>query len=162
MNRKDLCMLIFLSILNIWTIQTIFGQTDTSKTANKLTPILFISTGTPANILESNNYTKTLNTFGLTLKKPKTILVISSHWLSNGNCLITSSDQPEILHDYIGMPESYYEIKYPISGNAELAQQIIKMVSRQPIQSDIERGIDYGAWAVCKQIFLRETSPLYK
>lgn len=74
MNRKDLCMLIFLSILNIWTIQTIFGQTDTSKTANKLTPILFISTGTPANILESNNYTKTLNTFGLTLKKPKQYL----------------------------------------------------------------------------------------
>lgn len=160
MNRKDLCMLIIVSIFNIWTIQTIFAQTDSSKITNKLTPILFISTGTPANIIESNEYTKTLNTFGSTLKKPKTILVISSHWLSNGNCLITSSDQPEILHDYIGMPESYYEIKYPFTGNAELAQQIIKMVSRQPIQSDIERGIDYGAWAVCKQLFPEGNIPI--
>ncbi|MEY3416373.1 MAG: hypothetical protein RL060_484, partial [Bacteroidota bacterium] len=66
MNRKDLCMIIIVSIFNIWTIQTIFAQTDSSKITNKLTPILFISTGTPANIIESNEYTKTLNTFGST------------------------------------------------------------------------------------------------
>ena len=153
MNRNGLLKFILLVIINSWTGQTIFAQTDYIQSTNKLSPILFISTGTPSNIIESNEYTKTLNLFGLTLKKPKTILVISSQWVSNGSCYITTGDKPDILYDYVGMPESYYEIKYPFNGNAELAQNIIKMVSRQPIQSDIDRGIDFGAWAVCRQLF---------
>ena len=43
-------------------------------------PVLFIGHGNPMNTLESNRYTEAWRRVGLTLPKPRAVLMISAHW----------------------------------------------------------------------------------
>lgn len=48
-------------------------------------PLLFIGHGSPMNAIDSNDYTRILETLGTTLPRPKAILVISAHWMTEGS-----------------------------------------------------------------------------
>lgn len=47
-------------------------------------PVLFIGHGSPMNIVLNNSYTKSLVKAAKELPKPRAILVISAHWLTDG------------------------------------------------------------------------------
>ena len=61
-------------------------------------PALFIGHGSPMNAIETNEYTKMLNKLGETIGKPKAVLVISAHWLTERSRLSSSKmkTQPKI------------------------------------------------------------------
>jgi 4,5-DOPA dioxygenase extradiol len=111
MNRNDLSKSLFVAISLITTICLANAQSNqTTSNVNK-TPVLFISTGTISNIMEANEYTKTLNMLGDSLAIPTAIVVISSHWTSDGS-YITTNNSEKIKYDFVGIPEAYYNIKY--------------------------------------------------
>jgi 4,5-DOPA dioxygenase extradiol len=159
MNSNDLSKSLFVVISLITTICLANAQSNqTTSNVNK-TPVLFISTGTISNIMEANEYTKTLNTLGDSLAIPTAIVVISSHWTSDG-CYITANNSEKIIYDFVGMPEAYYNIKYPVVGNVDLSQEIIGLITNQTFLSSIDRGIDSGAWTVVKQLFPNGNIPI--
>ena len=82
MNRKD-----FLKTM----VATASLGTSLKALSENLTeqddkmPVLFIGHGSPMNAIEQNEFTRTWQSLGKELPKPKAILCISAHWLTRGN-----------------------------------------------------------------------------
>lgn len=95
-----------------------------------------------------------LKELGKTLPRPQSILVISAHWEEKIPS-VTTSAKPEMIYDYYGFPAESYEIKYPCSGNPDLAENILSRLKDRNIKSrpDSERGIDHGAYVPLKIMY---------
>src|SRR6185369_10586549 len=88
-------------------------------------PVLFIGHGAPTNALESNPFTKTLETLGRELPRPQAILCLSAHWMTEGP-RISVSAYPKTIHDYYGFPPEMYKIQYPAPGALDRAKEVAK------------------------------------
>lgn len=117
------------------------------------TPVLFMAHGSPMNALYNNQFTQMLHKLGSSLEKPKAILMISAHWLSRGKTYVHNKDNPKIIYDFGGFPQSLYDVQYSVKGSSELAQMIVEQVSVPVIESTEEWGIDHGAWTILKHMF---------
>lgn len=123
-------------------------------------PVLFLGHGSPMNALESNDFTKALNKLGTQLPKPKVILSLSAHWMTEGNFL-TSSAQPKVIYDMFGFPEELYEVSYQATGSPELVEQLIKDLPELNLQKDQgEWGLDHGTWSMLVHIYPKADIPV--
>jgi 4,5-DOPA dioxygenase extradiol len=117
-------------------------------------PALFVAHGSPTNALETNDFTRTLRTWGLRLPRPQAIVVLSAHWLTRG-LKVGSCANPETIHDFYGFDEQLQRVYYPARGAPALAEHIAEQLS--PGQSDglldPLRGLDHGAWSVLLHLF---------
>lgn len=121
-------------------------------------PALFIGHGSPMNVIADNSFTKSLQQIGINLPKPKAIVVVSAHWLTEGTFAATSNT-PETIYDFSGFPRELYQIKYPASGSTELAENIIQHLKAVPVQPDSEMGYDHGAWTVLHHMYPKADIP---
>ncbi|UOF02443.1 4,5-DOPA-extradiol-dioxygenase [Bdellovibrio reynosensis] len=116
-------------------------------------PVLFIGHGSPMNAIDSNPYTKTLNSLGEKLPKPKAILVISAHWMTEGSW-ITEMPKPKTIHDFYGFPQELFDVQYPAPGSPEIAKFIRESVQHPRIHADTEMwGLDHGTWSVLRHLY---------
>jgi aromatic ring-opening dioxygenase catalytic subunit (LigB family) len=94
-------------------------------------------------------------------RTPKAIVLVSAHWLES-NFSVTSGAQPDLIYDYSGFPAHTYELKYPAPGAAELADQIVKMLTAAGIASasTAQRGFDHGMFIPLKLIFPEANIPV--
>lgn len=112
------------------------------------------------NAIESNDFTETLEALGSILPKPKAVLCISAHWMTEGTW-VTEMTQPKTIHDFFGFPEALFAVRYPAPGSPELAQRIRQTVSDPVVAGDQEKwGLDHGAWSVLRHIFPRANVPV--
>ena len=102
------------------------------------------------NVIEENEYTKFLKKFTKTIIPPKTIVVISAHWQTNGT-YITGWENPPQIYDFWWFPEALYTFKYAPQGDPELAERIV--ANNIGIKLDKDRGIDHAAWAVLTHMY---------
>lgn len=123
-------------------------------------PVLFLAHGSPMNALYNNSFTNSLKNLGNILNSPKTILMISAHWISRGKTFIHNTENPPIIYDFGGFPKDLYEVKYPVHGSIELAQQVIENIQYTNIEGTREWGIDHGAWSVLKHMFPKANIPV--
>ena len=65
--------------------------------------------------IEPGETGKLLAELGASLPRPSTILVVSAHWDTQTPTISTTS-QPETIHDFGGFPKQLYEIEYPANG----------------------------------------------
>lgn len=124
-----------------------------------LMPALFISHGSPMNIVENNSYTKALIEVSKTFKKPKAILVVSAHWYDNAT-YISASDKQKTIYDFYNFPKPLYDIKYEPKGSPELASKV-----KEIIQDDsflVDRGLDHGAWSVLTHMYPNQDIPTFQ
>lgn len=119
--------------------------------ANKM-PVLFVGHGSPMNIITDNDYTKSLTNLKRIIPRPKAIVVVSAHWLTEGTH-VTSNDRPRTIHDFYGFPPELYQVKYPCSGAPEYARQIGDIIGKTKIVSDQDWGLDHAAWAVLNWMY---------
>jgi 4,5-DOPA dioxygenase extradiol len=56
--------------------------------------------------------------------------------------------RPETIHDFYGFPEELYQIKYSVSGDPKLAEQVAELIKAEDIPCNVDnnRGLDHGAW----------------
>jgi len=120
-------------------------------------PVLFVGHGSPMNIVWDNGYTRALRHMGETLPRPKAILVVSAHWLTDST-YVTSGERPQTIYDFYGFPPELYQQSYPCSGSPELAG-FIQRITGGAVQCDDERGIDHAAWAVLTHMYPKADIP---
>lgn len=79
------------------------------------------------------------------IEKPSAILLISAHWEAPV-ATITASTSPKMIYDYSGFPTEAYELKYPSSGEPELAAKVQQALQKAniPVKMDFHRGYDHG------------------
>lgn len=123
-------------------------------------PVLFLGHGSPMNAIQNNSFTQALNQLSRNLCRPKTILVISAHWMTKGTWL-THMNQPKTLHDFYGFPQALFDVQYKASGNPELAELIQKKITIPQIElDDREWGLDHGTWSVLRHLYPQADIPV--
>jgi 4,5-DOPA dioxygenase extradiol len=116
-------------------------------------PVLFIGHGSPMNAIADNAYTRTLADLGRRLPRPRAILCVSAHWMTEGTW-ITHQERPRTIHDFYGFPKPLFDIQYPAPGDPALAEQIRTQTSDLRINLDDEQwGFDHGSWTVLRHIY---------
>jgi 4,5-DOPA dioxygenase extradiol len=132
-------------------------------------PTLFISHGTPALVLQADDPTHIfLRRLGSILPKPQYVIAVSAHWECN-IATVTASSRPAIVHDYVGFPQSLYELHYQLRGcpsmAADICDTLLEVILlffaftqplpvspafvRQagiPVAADSHKGFDHGVW----------------
>ncbi len=131
-----------------------------SGTPTQRMPVLFVGHGSPMNAIDTNPYTLALNQLGNQLPRPRAILVISAHWMTDGTW-VTEMPKPKTIHDFYGFPKELFDIQYPAPGSPEIAKLIQDSVQSPPIQGDSESwGLDHGTWAVLRHMYPQADIPV--
>lgn len=121
-------------------------------------PVIFVGHGNPMNAIEDNEFTQEWKRIATTFEKPKAILCISAHWYKNGS-RINDQDNPEMIYDMYGFSQELYDLKYPVKGNKQLANQIIDEF-KDSILIDNSWGIDHGTWTVLNHMYPNADIPV--
>jgi 4,5-DOPA dioxygenase extradiol len=112
------------------------------------------------NVLRENDHTRVLGMLGMSLPKPRAILVISAHWQTDWVTSVQANANPETLHDFYGFPESLDNMQYPAPGSPELAARARDLLG-DAAKLD-SRGFDHGCWIVLKHMYPRANIPVFQ
>lgn len=112
-------------------------------------PALFIGHGSPMNAISDNPFSRSLKELAASLPRPRAILVVSAHWLTDGTH-VTVQPHPSTIHDFGGFPRQLYEIQYPAPGDPALAHEIASLVDGA---TDETWGFDHASWAVIRHMY---------
>lgn len=121
----------------------------TPNGAPKPMPVVFIGHGSPLNAIEDNPFSRSLVRLAHDLPRPRAILVVSAHWLTQGT-RVTAEPHPKTIHDFGGFPHELYEIRYPAPGDPELAGEIAALAGAD---ADESWGFDHASWAVVRHMY---------
>ncbi|GAP76556.1 hypothetical protein W04_3111 [Pseudoalteromonas sp. SW0106-04] len=89
------------------------------------------------------------------IPKPRLVIVISAHWLSQEGVAINTQQQPNLLYDYYGFDRAAYDIAYPCTGHTRVANYLAGYLQHQGIPTLIEqqRGLDHGVFVPLKLMY---------
>lgn len=113
------------------------------------------------NAITENDFSKALSNLGKKLERPKAILCVSAHWMTDGTW-VTGMEKPKTIHDFYGFPKALFEVQYPARGNPVLARAISSRIS-QPgeVKFDADQwGYDHGTWSVLKHMYPHADVPV--
>jgi len=113
-------------------------------------PVLFIGHGNPMNAVGQNRARDGWHRLAAELPKPRAIAAVSAHWQTDGVCVRTAADNPQI-YDMYGFPEELYRVKYAPAGDPALAARVLALL--EDARGDNRWGIDHGIWSVLSNLF---------
>ncbi|KAJ3162419.1 hypothetical protein HDU86_004900 [Geranomyces michiganensis] len=84
----------------------------------------------------------------------KAIVVVTAHWETSPNFVVSTATQNKLLYDYGGFPKEAYDIPFPASGSPEIAARIASMLTTAglPTTTDSKRGWDHGVFVPLKLV----------
>jgi 4,5-DOPA dioxygenase extradiol len=121
-------------------------------------PVLFLAHGNPMNAIQDTPVSRAFADLGQRLQKPRAIVCISAHWMTQG-FRVTSQAHPKTIHDFYGFPAQLNAVQYPAPGHPELAQAICSE-SQGKISLDASWGFDHGTWSVLRHLFPKADIPV--
>ncbi len=120
-------------------------------------PVLFVGHGNPMNVINDSSYAKVWQELGKHLPKPRAIVCMSAHWLTDGT-YVSSVECPELIYDFYGFPPELYRVEYPAKGSVNIAHEMQKLVPEIILEET--RGLDHGVWTVLKHLFPQADVPV--
>ncbi len=140
-----------------------------AQAADQTMPTLFVPHGAgPCFFMDWNPPTawnataEFLNGIAATLPtKPTAIVLVSGHWLQP-TFSVTSAARPGLIYDYHGFPAHTYELRYPASGDPQLATRITALLEGTSLcaHEDQQRGFDHGTFIPLKLMFPNADIPV--
>jgi 4,5-DOPA dioxygenase extradiol len=115
-------------------------------------PLLFAGHGSPMNIVQKNDFTESLRLAGEKLPKPRCILCISAHWVTDGT-FVTGSARPKQIYDFYGFPDELYDVTYRASGSLKDSGRVALLGKDIPVSPNNGWGIDHGTWSVLHHLY---------
>ena len=70
-------------------------------------PVLFVGHGSPMNIVLKNSYTEDITKAARETPKPRAILVISAHWLTNGTFVEHKNKSRKFNNSMLRLPRFF-------------------------------------------------------
>lgn len=118
-----------------------------------LMPVAFIGHGSPMNAVADNAYTRMLSGLARRWPRPRAVLCISAHWMTDGTW-VTHMARPRTIHDFGSFPQELFDIQYPAPGDPALAEDIKALFNAQGLSlDDTAWGLDHGTWSVLRHIY---------
>jgi len=127
---------------------------------SKKSPVIFVGHGSPMNAIEDNEFTRGWRNMASSIQKPKAILSISAHWVTNGTKVL-NVETPETIHDFYGFPKSLFDIEYKAAGSPELVKKTVKLLHDIATEDD-GWGLDHGTWSVLHIMYPDADIPVYQ
>jgi 4,5-DOPA dioxygenase extradiol len=158
MNRKNFIKTV-IGGATMASLQPFYNWTKDLKEEDTKHPVLFIGHGSPMNGIEDNQFSRNWIKFGNEIPKPKAVLVISAHWLTNGT-KVTAMENPKTIHDFGGFPQELFDVQYPAKGNLELARETANLIQSTPVDLDHDWGLDHGTWTVVRHMYPNADIPV--
>lgn len=92
---------------------------------------------------------------------PTAVLMVSPHWETD-HPTVTTTTQPQTIHDFGGFDRRLYDIQYPAPGSPEVAQWVVEALQQAdlPAHTNATRGLDHGAWVPLLHMFPRAQVPV--
>jgi 4,5-DOPA dioxygenase extradiol len=103
------------------------------------------------NAIEENRFSNGWKALNSKLPKPKAILAVSAHWVTDGVRLCQAA-KPRTIYDMYGFPPELYRVNYPAPGSPALAHRAMELLGSGE-SGDNSWGIDHGAWSVLRRIY---------
>jgi len=123
-------------------------------------PVLFVGHGSPLHAIQDDPFSRKLGELGRSIERPRAILCVSAHWMTDGSW-VTHMPTPKTIHDFYGFPKPLFDVRYPAQGSPELADVIRKEVHDPEIHNDDDSwGLDHGTWSVLKHMYPRADIPV--
>lgn len=158
MNRSNFIKII-LGGATMASLHPFYNWTQDLQEQDEKLPALFIGHGSPMNGIENSAFSRNWAKMGSEIPKPKAVLVISAHWLTNGTH-ITAMNNPKTIHDFGGFPQELFDVQYPAPGNPELAQATKKLITSTDVHLDHDWGLDHGTWTVVRHMYPNADIPV--
>jgi 4,5-DOPA dioxygenase extradiol len=124
-------------------------------------PAFFFGHGSPMNAVEDNDFSRAWSVAAADIPKPRAILCVSAHWLTEGT-LVGAAEKPSTIHDFGGFPRELYQIRYPAPGAPAEAAETAEHLKPTPVRLDQERGLDHGAWSVLRRVYPDADVPVFQ
>jgi len=123
-------------------------------------PVLFIGHGSPMNAIEDNEFTENWKKIASQIPKPKSILVVSAHWVT-GKTSVSTLEQPKTIHDFYGFPKELFDMEYRAKGAKETAVRTLELLEASAVE-DNNWGLDHGAWSILHVMYPNADIPVFQ
>jgi len=112
-------------------------------------PAVFFGHGSPMVAIEANDTSRAWAALAAALPRPKAILSISAHWVTNATA-VTAMARPRTIHDFgASFPKALFDKQYPAPGDPALAARVAQLLAPTPVALDQSQwGLDHGTWSV--------------
>jgi 4,5-DOPA dioxygenase extradiol len=126
-------------------------------------PALFVSHGAPTLVLEDVPARDFLRAIGAELQRPRAILAVSAHWLTDTPA-VSAAPRPETIHDFFGFPERLYELRYTAPGGDAAAERARALLAGAGFTAGLDRarGLDHGAWVPLMLMYPDADVPVFQ
>src|SRR3989475_7744961 len=108
-------------------------------------PTLYIGHGAPP-LVDDPLWVAQLEAWARALPRPTAVLVVSAHWENAPLTIGATRTGTPLIYDFGGFPERYYRAKYRSPGAPELAADVRRLLSDQPVAEEPDHGLDHGAY----------------
>jgi len=126
---------------------------------SSLMPLLFVGHGSPMNIVQKNDFTESLRQAGIALPRPRLILCVSAHWVTDGT-FVTGAIHPRQIYDFSGFPDELYDVVYDPQGSVNDAHRVETLGKGIPVSLNSAWGMDHGTWAVLTHLYPEQDIPV--